>query len=163
MPRQWTAGYYALRFAILERDDFTCQYCGATAPSVPLEVDHRIPVAAGGTDDWDNLVTACWPCNRGKGDLLRIRARQDTKARLRRVRQMSATERLYAEVGHGVPRSVDEIARACGKSERWVKDQARGAPDLLLMNGSGGRGHRALLVLVAAGGDSEKVETLETE
>lgn len=30
-------------------------------------MDHVIPQAAGGTDDPENLVTACWTCNKGKG------------------------------------------------------------------------------------------------
>ena len=62
-------GYYALRWKILERDKFTCQYCGQKAPNVLLEVDHVIPVENGGTDDESNLITACWACNRGKNSL----------------------------------------------------------------------------------------------
>ena len=56
-----------LRFTILRRDEYTCQYCGRSAPEVELEIDHRIPVADGGTDDPDNLVAACVDCNAGKG------------------------------------------------------------------------------------------------
>lgn len=48
------------------RDNFCCVYCGSRAPIAVLEVDHRIPRASGGSDDDDNLVTACWSCNRGK-------------------------------------------------------------------------------------------------
>ena len=55
-----------LRFMVLERDNFTCRYCGAKAPDVELQVDHVIPVAKGGADDPDNLVTACVDCNSGK-------------------------------------------------------------------------------------------------
>jgi hypothetical protein len=55
-----------IRFEVFKRDGFACQYCGATPPKVILEVDHIDPVAAGGTDDMDNLVTACFNCNRGK-------------------------------------------------------------------------------------------------
>lgn len=54
------------RFEIFKRDDFTCQYCGATPPGSILEVDHIVPVASGGTNEDHNLVTACWDCNRGK-------------------------------------------------------------------------------------------------
>ena len=54
------------RFEVFKRDQFACQYCGATPPKVMLEVDHIDPVAGGGTNDMDNLVTACFPCNRGK-------------------------------------------------------------------------------------------------
>lgn len=55
-----------LRYEILRRDSYTCRYCGATAPSVPLRIDHVVPIALGGTDTPDNLVTACEPCNSGK-------------------------------------------------------------------------------------------------
>ena len=30
-------------------------------------VDHVIPRSHDGTDDLDNLVIACWPCNTGRG------------------------------------------------------------------------------------------------
>lgn len=56
-----------MRFQVLQRDNFTCQYCGRSAPSVSLEVDHIVPVAKGGTNEMSNLVTACWECNIGKG------------------------------------------------------------------------------------------------
>lgn len=55
-----------IRFEIFKRDRFQCQYCGAHPPSVILEVDHINPVALGGENDQDNLVTACFACNRGK-------------------------------------------------------------------------------------------------
>lgn len=54
------------RFEVFKRDGFTCQYCGAHPPSVILHVDHIHPVAAGGGNDMDNLVTSCQACNLGK-------------------------------------------------------------------------------------------------
>ena len=62
-------GYYALRWKILERDKFTCQYCGQHAPNVTLEIDHLKTVADGGEDTEDNLITACRACNRGRSGL----------------------------------------------------------------------------------------------
>lgn len=62
-PRTISVG---LRFRVLERDDFSCRYCGSRPPWVRLVVDHAIPVAGGGTNDFENLVTACEPCNQGK-------------------------------------------------------------------------------------------------
>lgn len=56
-----------VRFEVLKRDRYTCSYCGKHPPEVLLEVDHIHPVAAGGTDDLENLTTACLDCNRGKG------------------------------------------------------------------------------------------------
>lgn len=51
---------------ILRRDGHRCQYCGRS--DVPLTVDHVIPRARGGTDIWENLVSACVRCNNKKGD-----------------------------------------------------------------------------------------------
>lgn len=55
-----------LRFEILRRDNHACRYCGASAPTVVLTVDHITPVALGGTDAPENLVAACVDCNAGK-------------------------------------------------------------------------------------------------
>ena len=55
------------RFEVFKRDGFKCQYCGAHPPGVLLHVDHVLAVAEGGTNVIDNLVTACEPCNLGKG------------------------------------------------------------------------------------------------
>jgi len=57
----------AKRFAIFQRDAFTCRYCGRTSEAVVLVVDHVIPVCKGGTNDDENLITACADCNSGKG------------------------------------------------------------------------------------------------
>jgi 5-methylcytosine-specific restriction endonuclease McrA len=61
-----------LRYAILERDKFTCQYCGGTSPDVKLTIDHLLPVSAGGETVPHNLVTACNDCNAGKSGRLPI-------------------------------------------------------------------------------------------
>lgn len=47
-----------------------CGYCGVSETAVggELEIDHFHPVAAGGSDDDENLVYACTACNRFKGD-----------------------------------------------------------------------------------------------
>lgn len=63
-------GKYSTRFAVLKRDNFTCQYCGRKAPYVVLEIDHKIPRSKGGSWKLENLITSCFECNRGKGDKL---------------------------------------------------------------------------------------------
>lgn len=57
-----------LRFRILERDAFTCHYCGRKPPEVVLEVDHIVPTSKGGTNESSNLKTSCRECNIGKRD-----------------------------------------------------------------------------------------------
>jgi hypothetical protein len=54
------------RFFVFKRDRYRCRICGRSG--VELEVDHRIPVAQGGSDALDNLQTLCRDCNRGKRD-----------------------------------------------------------------------------------------------
>lgn len=56
-----------IRYDILARDNYTCQYCGRKAPDVVLHIDHMVPVSKGGTDEPTNLITACADCNEGKG------------------------------------------------------------------------------------------------
>lgn len=55
-----------LRFDVFKRDGFQCTYCGEAPPKVTLEIDHIEPVSKGGTNDINNLVSACFDCNRGK-------------------------------------------------------------------------------------------------
>ena len=52
------------RFNVFLRDRFTCQYCGSKDD---LTFDHLIPRSLGGQTRWDNVVTACAPCNLAKG------------------------------------------------------------------------------------------------
>lgn len=50
------------------RDNYSCRYCGKQLSSEELSVDHVLPKSRGGKDSWENLVTACKPCNSKKGD-----------------------------------------------------------------------------------------------
>jgi len=56
------------RKAVLARDSWTCQYCGAERGA--LTVDHVIPRSRGGESVWENIVASCAPCNRRKGNRL---------------------------------------------------------------------------------------------
>jgi 5-methylcytosine-specific restriction endonuclease McrA len=55
------------RFNVFLRDKFACQYCGS---SDDLTFDHVIPRSKGGQTTWENVVTACSPCNLAKGGAL---------------------------------------------------------------------------------------------
>ncbi len=60
-------GIHLNRANVLLRDNYTCQYCGATPSRKELTIDHVVPRVLGGTTTWDNLVCACKPCNLKKG------------------------------------------------------------------------------------------------
>ncbi len=49
---------------IFLRDRHTCQYCGVRIRE--LTIDHVIPRRQDGGHAWENVVSACIPCNRRK-------------------------------------------------------------------------------------------------
>lgn len=56
------------RFNLFLRDRFTCQYCGFVAGNGrELTFDHVTPRRMGGRTTWDNITSACAPCNLKKG------------------------------------------------------------------------------------------------
>ncbi len=85
------------------RDAFggRCGYCGVSEASagVELEMDHFHPQAAGGSDDFGNLVYACTACNRFKGD---YSPGPDTPESLRLLRpQIDDSSGHIVESAHG--------------------------------------------------------------
>ena len=52
------------RREVFWRDAFTCQYCGKRARELTL--DHVLPRVRRGPHTWENVVTACVPCNHRK-------------------------------------------------------------------------------------------------
>lgn len=67
------------RRCLFLRDNHTCQYCGRQARE--LTIDHVVPRRQGGQHTWDNVVTACIPCNRRKA------GRTPAEARMQMLRE----------------------------------------------------------------------------
>lgn len=99
------------RFEVFKRDGFSCQYCGATPPQVVLHVDHVHPVAEGGANDQDNLVTACEACNQGKAANLLSSVPISLKDKAALIAEKEAQLRGYHE--------VMEAKRARLEDESW--------------------------------------------
>jgi 5-methylcytosine-specific restriction endonuclease McrA len=59
---------------VLLRDGNVCAYCGYAGVGRELTIDHVMPRSRGGRTAWENVVTACAPCNRRKGDRTPIEA-----------------------------------------------------------------------------------------
>lgn len=62
---------------VLERDRFTCIYCGVKLGDVrhgrvvtkaDMTLDHILPRSRSGTNGWGNTACACGPCNHRKGN-----------------------------------------------------------------------------------------------
>ena len=111
------------RFEIFKRDSFTCQYCGATPPSVVLEIDHIIPVAKGGTNDTRNLVTACFDCNRGKRDKHLHVVPESIEERSERAAELEQQTREYEKV---LRRKKQRIARQIKAVEKVFQQEFPG-------------------------------------
>jgi 5-methylcytosine-specific restriction endonuclease McrA len=52
------------RREVFYRDNYTCQYCGKQTKE--LTIDHVVPRLLNGPHTWENVVSACIPCNHSK-------------------------------------------------------------------------------------------------
>lgn len=64
------------RLLVFARDKYRCQYCGrgiknetSYGEQVVLHADHIVPKSEGGSNELNNLVTACQECNYAKATL----------------------------------------------------------------------------------------------
>lgn len=68
-PLEAEADFYNIkenRIKVYERDEYKCCYCGKQLTRFTCTLDHVTPVAAGGKNNLENLVTACLDCNSRK-------------------------------------------------------------------------------------------------
>jgi 5-methylcytosine-specific restriction endonuclease McrA len=86
------------RFNVFLRDRFICQYCGESLPTQELTFDHVIPRSRGGQTTWENVVTACSPCNLAKSNRL-----PKESGKYPRVRPAVPTNFLLQEHGRAFP------------------------------------------------------------
>lgn len=86
------------RFEIFKRDQFTCQYCGSTPPHVVLHVDHINPVANGGDNSDDNLITSCDSCNQGKAANLLTDIPKSLKQKASEIKERELQIREYNKI-----------------------------------------------------------------
>ncbi len=63
--QQGTLAGYEAREYLLEKWHRACAYCDAD--NVPMQIEHVVPKAVGGSDRISNLALACEPCNTAKG------------------------------------------------------------------------------------------------
>ena len=55
------------------RDQYHCLYCGTGVTNNSGTLDHVVPISRGGRTNWENIVTACSPCNMRKGNRLNMK------------------------------------------------------------------------------------------
>lgn len=92
-----------LRYAVLQRDNSTCQRCGrGISDGVKLAVDHKIPVDMGGTTTLDNLWTLCTDCNGGKKSFF---SDEDSDL-MRKIGEMSSAQKKLKAYFEANPNKV---------------------------------------------------------
>ena len=69
LSRSQKRGVKFSRVNIYQRDRYTCQYCGQRFAYHELSYDHVVPRASGGRTVFENIVTACRPCNSRKDNM----------------------------------------------------------------------------------------------
>lgn len=66
MIRPRLRGLRLSRRNVFKRDGHMCAYCGRK--TYDLTLDHVVPRSRGGSNTWDNLVSACQTCNHKKAN-----------------------------------------------------------------------------------------------
>lgn len=120
------------RFEVFKRDGFACQYCGAVPPRALLHVDHINPVALGGDNSEDNLITACETCNLGKSAVPLSSVPRSLEDRAAEIAEREAQIAGYAAVMEAALDRVEEeswrVAEALqpGASDGYSRDRING-------------------------------------
>lgn len=114
--QQGTLFGYEVREYLLEKWGRRCAYC--RAENTPLQVEHLVPRARGGSHRVSNLTIACQPCNQDKGN------------------------RTAEEYGH--PHLMQQAQRPLGdaaavNTTRWALYRVLSAMGMPIEIGSGGR------------------------
>ena len=108
------------RRALFARDGWSCVYCGTGGGRLTL--DHVVPARRGGDSGWENVVTACAPCNLRKGDRLpeevSMTMRRSPRRRRRRSSSCSPPRRSCRRPGTGTCRATSRRRRLRSSSTR---------------------------------------------
>ena len=86
---------------IFIRDDFKCQYSGATVNTKSADIDHVIPKSRGGKTSWENLVVCSKHINRDKAD----RTPQEAGLTLLKKPSKPAPQVIYIDPRMNMPES----------------------------------------------------------
>lgn len=102
-----------IRFEVFKRDGFQCAYCGKSPPEALLECDHINPKSRKGKDDINNLITACFDCNRGKSNITLDKAPQQLADNLtvlkEKEEQLAEYQKLVRRIERRINKQISNI------------------------------------------------------
>jgi hypothetical protein len=130
-----------IRFEVFKRDGFQCRYCGKQPPEVILEIDHIIPRIKNGGDENENLITACFDCNRGKGKEGLTVLPQGCDNRSEKIKeqeeQIKALYREQAKQRRRIEKDIDLVSDKFAlleEGKRYLNERGRLSVKQLLRN-----------------------------
>jgi 5-methylcytosine-specific restriction endonuclease McrA len=153
--QQGTLLGYSVREYLINKWNRQCTYC--KAENVPLQIEHIVPRAKGGSNRISNLCLACEPCNLKKGT-------QDI------AQFLSKKPKLLKQIQSQAKRSLKDAAAV--NSTRWALFNRLKETGLPVSTGSGGQTKfnrtrfglpKAHWLDAACVGDVESLEVLTTQ
>ena len=88
-----------LRAELLAEMNGRCGYCGTEIVLSAMQVDHKLAIRRGGTDDRDNLLAACRRCNNLKNTFTDEQFRHEIQQQVSRARRCSVNFRTAERYG----------------------------------------------------------------
>ena len=84
-------GFENTKAMVLNRDDYTCQYCKGKRKDSKLEVHHIIFRSQGGSDEESNLITLCHTCHKAlHSGKIKLKLNGKAKGNLKYATQMNS-------------------------------------------------------------------------
>ena len=84
-------GFENTKAMVLNRDNYTCQYCKGKRRDSKLEIHHIIFRSQGGSDEENNLITLCHTCHKNLHDgKIKLRLNGKIKGTLKYATQMNS-------------------------------------------------------------------------
>ena len=100
-----------LRAYVIHRDNGRCQYCGKKPKRI--ELDHAVPVSAGGQDTPSNRLVSCEKCNRKKGSKTLAEFLKRRPKTLEKIKaQLQQPLDSAAHVNVIIPHIVENLSKA---------------------------------------------------
>ena len=128
-----------IRFEVFKRDGFRCAYCGKGPPEVTLECDHINPKSKGGKDDINNLITACFDCNRGKRNIILDKSpaklQENYEILQEKEAQLAEYHKFIKKIERRIAKEIEKVDEAYNEnfSEYSLSDKfKRGTVKILL-------------------------------
>ena len=130
-PKPRKKDRYRFKKELLVAQGGRCMYCGRRLPIDLMDIDHKLPVSRGGSDDETNLQVLCRTCNGRKNDLTDQEFRQVYKdagvPRASRPPAKAIRRDVFERIGKGPTANAEHpfTPRQILSFNRWIERASR--------------------------------------